>query len=238
MVRTSKNRRLPALAAIGIAALSLGACSRADTTSSIPADHRERHPIHLVTAPQTLDVFAVASRGGLDHRQENDVRGFAREYMTHGQGPLIAYLPTGGSNAGIANGLNGIRRALAGGGAAGRLQIAHYDAGPNASAAPIRLSFARLKAEVASRCGMDNDDLVPSRTMGNWENRTHYNFGCAHQRNIAAQIDDPRDLAGPRQEGPIDAVKRLRSIETIRTTRNNNDENKPSGTTVKQQVPN
>jgi pilus assembly protein CpaD len=236
--KASKMRsRLATFAIIGTTTMLVGACTRGETTSSIPSDHRERHPIHLVTSSQTLDVFAVASRGGLDHRQDADVRGFARDYMTHGQGPLVAYLPTGSNGPGVTNALNGIRRALAGGGAAGRLQIAHYNPGPGASAAPIRLSFARLKAEVPSKCGMDNDDFVPSRTLANWENRTHYNFGCSYQRNLAAQIDDPRDLAGPRQEGPVDSTKRLNSIEQIRGPRNNGNENKPGGTSVKQQIP-
>jgi pilus assembly protein CpaD len=212
--------------------LLAGCMGSHDATSSIPSDYRQRHPIVLTSANETLDVF-VGSVGGLDHRQKEDVRSFARDYMANGQGPLIAYLPADSQTAGTNAGLNGIRQTLAGGGASGRLQIAHYHAG-DGKAAPIRLAFAKLKATTPSPCGYEHDEIAPSRFSANISNRQANNFGCSYQRNLAAQIADPRDLVRPRQEGPIDVDKRLAGIERTRETDQSRLE--PGGTSIKKLV--
>jgi pilus assembly protein CpaD len=215
------------------AALFLSGCMGSkDVTSSIPADYRQRHPIVLTHANETLDVF-VGNVSGLDLRQKEDIRSFARDYMTNGQGPLIAYLPADSQTAGTNSGLKGIRQTLAGGGASGRLQIAHYHAGPG-QAAPIKLAFARLKAETPSPCGYEHDEIVPSRFSANAANPQANNFGCTFQRNLAAQVADPRDLVRPRQEGPIDVDKRLAGIERNREADQRRIE--PGGNTIKKLV--
>ncbi|MFM9973844.1 MAG: CpaD family pilus assembly protein [Beijerinckiaceae bacterium] len=222
------------LAAVLLAAGGLAACnSNSDVTSSIPQDYRQRHPIALVQGNQTLDVFTGRASRTLDPRQQDDVRAFGRDYMQNGQGPLIAYLPSGGAQ-GVNEGLSGIRQALAGGGASGRLQIAHYQP-ESGSGAPIRLAYAKLTAEVASRCGYDGEDIVPSRFTENTSNRANNNFGCTYQRNLAAQIADPRDLVRPRQEGPVDVKKLLAGIEKIRKVEAKN-ELRPDGVTIKETI--
>jgi pilus assembly protein CpaD len=221
------------MVALGAAALLLTGCMGSkDVTSSIPADYRQRHPIILTQANETLDVF-VGNVGGLDLRQKEDVRSFARDYMANGQGPLIAYLPADSQTAGTNAGLNGIRQTLAGGGASGRLQIAHYHAGPG-KAAPIKLAFARLKAETPSPCGYEHDEIVPSRFSANAANPQGNNFGCTFQINLAAQVADPRDLVRARQEGPIDVDKRLAGIERNREADQRRIE--PGGNTIKKLV--
>jgi pilus assembly protein CpaD len=212
--------------------LLTGCMGNKDVTSTIPADYRQRHPIVLTHANETLDVF-VGNVGGLDLRQKEDIRSFARDYMANGQGPLIAYLPADSQSAGTNAGLNGIRQMLAGGGASGRLQIAHYHAGPG-KAAPIKLAFAKLKAETPSPCGYEHDEIVPSRLSANASNSQANNFGCTYQRNLAAQIADPRDLVRPRQEGPIDVDKRLAGIE--RTRESDQSRLEPGGTSIKKLV--
>jgi len=113
------------------------------------------------------------------------------------------------------------------------LQIAHYqsNAGPSA---PIKLVYARLKADTTTKCGWQDEEIVPSRLKINSGNYSNYNFGCSYQKNFAAQIADPRDLVRPRQEGPVDAEKRLAGIERIREGDQN--ELKPGGTSIKQIV--
>jgi pilus assembly protein CpaD len=220
--------------AIALLTTALSGCMGSkDVTSSIPADYRQRHPIALVQANDTLDVFVGRASSGLDHRQREDVQQFAREYMQNGQGPLIAYLPAGGNTPGVNTGLNSIRQTLAGGGASGRLQIAHYTPAPGA-ASPIKLVFAKLTAQTASQCGYEGDEIVPTRLSANSTNQSAYNFGCTYQKNLAAQIADPRDLVRPRQEGPVDVTKRLAGIERIRKDTGN--DLKPSGTSLKDNV--
>jgi pilus assembly protein CpaD len=219
------------LVVLGVAASAVACNQRGDVTSTIPADYRQRHPIVLTQGNETLDIFVGHVSGRLDRRQQEDVRAFARDYMQNGQGPLIAYLPTGGHTAGVSQGLNGIRQALAGGGASGRLQIAHYQ-GPGGNAAPIKLAFAKLKAETTTRCGYENQDIQPSRLSTNILNESPHNFGCTYQKNLAAQVADPRDLVRPRDEGPIDVDKRLGGIERIREAESN--ELKFDGKSLKQ----
>jgi pilus assembly protein CpaD len=231
---SASRRSRPWLAVVAstTAAILSGCAARDDVTATIPADYRQRHPIVMSHANETLDVFS-GGVGGLDRRQKEDIRAFARDYMSNGQGPLVAYLPTGGSAAGTHAGLNGIRQTLAGGGASGRLQIAHYQA-PGDNAAPIKLAFAKLKASTPAPCGYEHEDIVPSRFSANIVNRQANNFGCTYQRNLAAQIADPRDLLRPRQEGAIDVDKRLAGIERIRESDQNRIE--PSGTSIKKLI--
>ncbi len=232
----SMAHRNPALRMVLLsvaAAMALSGCStRDEITSSVPADYRHRHPIVLSHANETLEVYS-GGLGGLDRRQKEDIRAFARDYMSNGQGPLIAYLPTGGSSAATSAGLNGIRQTLAGGGASGRLQIAHYHAS-GSNVAPIKLAFAKLKASTPAPCGYEHEDIVPSRFSANIVNRQANNFGCTYQRNLAAQIADPRDLLQPRQEGAIDVDKRLAGIERIREGDQNRLE--PNGTSLKKLI--
>lgn len=57
---------------------------------------------------------------------------------------------------------------------------------------PIRVSYLRYIAE-GPECGRWPDNLAESK-----RNLNYHNFGCAQQRNLAAQIANPADLVGPR----------------------------------------
>jgi pilus assembly protein CpaD len=229
----SKFSRQAAVVASLAMAAGLSACDRHMTTSSIPEDYRQRHPIGLARANETLEVFTGRNSGRLDQRQAEDVRGFARDYMQHGEGPLVAYLPSGPNSREANAGLSAIRGALASGGAAGRLHIAHYHV-EQPGVAPIKLTYARLKAGTETHCNYSDGDIVPSRFRENNINGQPPNFGCSFQKNLAAQVADPRDLVRPRQEGPIDVERRTTGIERIRE--NDAQELKPGGVTLKKLV--
>jgi pilus assembly protein CpaD len=229
----SKCFQPASLAASLALAAGLAACDRHIVTSSISDDYRQRHAIGLTRANETLEVFTGRNGGRLDNRQAEDVRGFARDYMQHGEGPLVAYLPAGGGDGNVNAGLAAIRAALAGGGASGRLHIAHYQA-EQAQVAPIKLTYARLKAGTATHCSYADTDAVPVTYKASNANSPPYNFGCSYQKNLAAQVADPRDLVRPRQEGPIDVDRRTAGIERIRE--NEAQELKPAGKSLKQLV--
>jgi pilus assembly protein CpaD len=215
-----------AVALVGTALLA--GCDRRLVTSSIPEDYRQRHQISLTRANTTLDVYIGRSARGLDHRQTEDVRGFARDYMQNGEGPLVAYLPTGVNGRHVSDGLGAIRSALSGGGASGRLQIAHYQP-EQAGQGPIKLAFAKLTATTDTHCS-----YIPTRFKDSNSNSSPYNFGCSYQKNLAAQVADPRDLVRSRQEGPIDVERRTTGIERIRE--NEAQELKPGGKSLKSLV--
>ena len=84
--------------AVMIVALAsmLAACAadRVATGSTRPHDYRERHPIVLAEGARTLDVF-VHNPGGLDVRQQDDLRAFVAEYRRYGQAVMTAQIPVG-----------------------------------------------------------------------------------------------------------------------------------------------
>jgi pilus assembly protein CpaD len=80
------------------------------------------------------------------------------------------------------------------------------------------LSFFGLKATVASRCGQWPRDLaVGNGPIEDWDNKPYWNFGCAFQTALAAQVADPRDLVSPQAETPQDTVIRTGAIDALRS---------------------
>ena len=70
---------------------------------------------------------------------------------------------------------------------------------------------------MASRCGQWPHDLASGgNSIESWKNESYWNFGCATQSVLAAQVDDPRDFARARALGPSDVEMRLRAIEDVR----------------------
>jgi pilus assembly protein CpaD len=71
-------------------------------------------------------------------------------------------------------------------------------------------------AAVAGPCGKWPDNLGPSADPKHFENVQYYNFGCATQRNLAAQVANPTDLVQPRAEGPVYAMRRTTVLDKYR----------------------
>jgi pilus assembly protein CpaD len=236
-----KTRRAPRPLAILLTGLPLAACGadRAVTGSTYPHDYRQRHPIVLAEGPRTLDVFVNAAHG-LDPRQREDVVAFAVEYRRYGQGPLVAQVPAG-SGAEIASHrtLAAIRETLEAGGApGGALVISTYLVADPRAASAIRLSFPRLKARVASRCGLWPQDLGVSDTKFNSRNEPYWNHGCAVRSNMAAQIADPVDLVRGRTETPPDTIRRTKVIDAIRQQQDPSTQYRQEGTKINKSVGN
>ena len=94
--------------------------------------------------------------------------------------------------------------------------MAGYAAADPVLASPVRLSFQRMQAKVASACGIWPQDLGVSNPSFNLRNEPSWNLGCAVRSNIAAQTDDPVDLVRGRPEGRIDTVRRTQVIGKLR----------------------
>ena len=69
---------------------------------------------------------------------------------------------------------------------------------------------------MAGRCGEWPEDLASASSLEGWDNQTYWNFGCANQTTLSAQIDDPRDLVAPRGQSPLDIESRMRAIGNVR----------------------
>lgn len=211
-------RAVARAAALIAVAASLAACSRhREVTGSIraPDDYRERHPIIIANAPRNLEIYPMRGSQGLDQRQADDLAAFAAEYKSQGRGYVTVALPEGGGESHVT--LAGIRRVLASAGVSpGYLNITYYRSDDPATVAPVRLSFKKLQAKVDSFCGQWTNDFNGAGTSEAFRNQSPPNFGCAYQSAIAAQVANPIDLVRPRQEGPIDVLKRSKDIEDLR----------------------
>jgi pilus assembly protein CpaD len=196
--------------------LLLGGCGTTErmiATSSIPEyDYRVRHPIVLAEAPRTLDIFVEPTTGQFDRHSAAQLREFAGLYRKFGRGAITIMVPAGPAGRPP---IEPVRHALLRAGAHVRTIVDRYPAGPYL-AAPVRLSFFGLKAEVADRCGQWPRDLAIGSGVKEWDNKPYWNFGCAYQSAFAAQVADPRDLVAPQGETPTDTAMRTRAIESLR----------------------
>ncbi|RYB07664.1 CpaD family pilus assembly protein [Lichenibacterium ramalinae] len=214
------RRHAAAAALFAVLALPVAGCShpdRAVATSAIPADYHERHPVALVNARQAIDIFLIGVGGQLDYRQKHDLEAFSADYRAHGEGLIQVLVPRGPGNAHAADAtLTAVRRGLAASGVTGDIEVGSYVTTDAKLASVLRVSFVKLQARAASRCGDWPSDLASGSSTDGWENRTYYNLGCATQQTLAAQMDDPRDLVRPRAEDPSDVVMRTRAIKDLR----------------------
>lgn len=237
MTAHSSQTRLPGRpgAILTLAAgLALGACAGKPELAAplAPIDVRERHPIVLRDAPRSLDVFVGRAGADLDPRQAEDVVEFAREYRRGGRGGLVVQVPSGTRREFAAGDtLNGVRRALARGGVSpASLSVRTYPVADPGLASPIRLTFASLQAALPHDCGSWPRDLGISDFKQASSNEPYWNFGCATQAMLAAQVADPVDLVRSRSEGRSDVAKRLGAIGKLR-------EGKDPSTQYRQETP-
>jgi len=233
----STAARIAMIAVLG-PILTACAADRVVTGSTVPADYRERHPIVLAEGPRTLDVFVNA--GGLDPRQRDDVRTFMTEYRRYGQGAMTAHVPVGGMNDSAAKAtMTRISSVLAEAGLhPAYLVVTTYPVLDPLVAAPVRLTFVRLTARVASQCGTWPHDLGVSDFRHHTSNESYWNLGCAMQSNVAAQVADPVDLVRGRTEGYPDSIRRGKVIDAVREGKDPSTEYRQEGTKINQSVGN
>jgi pilus assembly protein CpaD len=214
------NRFRVAGVLVGVA-VALGACTHTEqvaTTASIPDDYRLRHPIAIQEADQSMVIFVGRGRGGLSPSQRTDVIGLAQTWLHEGTGAITADVPVDTPNARTAaDSLRGIQALLASAGVPPRgLLVRRYHPDDPRQMATIRLSYPKISA-IAGPCGMWPEDLGPSiKNKSYFENKSYFNFGCAYQRNMAAMVDNPSDLAQPRPETPPYTARRTAAFEKYR----------------------
>ena len=217
-----RTRPLRLLTLAGLLTVPLAACSnpidRVVASSPIPDDVHIRHNIVLANAPRRLDIFFVGADGRLDYAQGREVEAFARDYLGEGQSGIRIAMPQGPVNHLAAERtLAAVRGALARSGVRNGISVVGYPVADPALASSLHLSYVALQARPTTRCGEWPDDLGSGTTLNSWQNRTYYNFGCANQQTLAAQVANPRDLVKPRAEDPTDVQLRTRAIGLLRS---------------------
>jgi pilus assembly protein CpaD len=209
-----------ATALVGVAT-ALGACTHTGdvaTTASVPDDYHMRHPITVEEANHSIVVFVGRGRGGLSASQRTDVAGLAQGWVQEATGAITADVPVDTPNArAAADSFREIQVLLSAAGVPPRGIVVHnYHPQDPRQMPSIRLSYPKLAA-VAGPCGLWPEDIGPSMKNKSWfENKQYYNFGCASQRNLAAMIDNPGDLAQARPETPAYTTRRSEGFEKYR----------------------
>jgi pilus assembly protein CpaD len=214
MLPADRKRALRLSGALMVLAMALGACQHTEelTTSNVsaPEDYRLRHPIAVQEADQSIVVFVGRGRGGLSASQREEVMGMAQTWLREGTGGINIDMPVETPNARAAReSLREIQVTFASAGVPPRaVNVRQYRPQDPRFMAAIRLTYPRISA-TAGPCGLWPDDLGPSiNNKGYFDNKQYYNFGCSNQRNLAAMVDNPSDLAQPRPETPAFTPRR------------------------------
>jgi pilus assembly protein CpaD len=180
-------------------------------------DYRDRHPVVLAEAQTSVELLPQTAGGALDAETRRRLLDFVAQYRRFGHGMITMLAPSGGSDPrGARRSVELIRGFLDREGLGATVYVGSYSVRDPALAAPVRLSFTGVKAEVAGRCGEWPDDLASGASLDGWQNRAFWNFGCANQATLSAQLADPRDLLSPRGETPQDIETRMRAINKVR----------------------
>jgi pilus assembly protein CpaD len=154
--------------------------------------------LRIANDAQTI-LFGQLNQG-LSDAQQGALVALSNRFGIQGATVLRVEAPSGGDpvSAEFAYRVKSALEAM--GAPAGAIQVVAYQA-PDPRA-PVVVGFETLRA-VVPQCGTYWGNM--SRTNGN---DTSANFGCAVTANLAAQIDNPRDIVTPRGMTPVDTGRR------------------------------
>jgi pilus assembly protein CpaD len=181
-----------------------------------PNDYRQRHPITLQESDHTLELLIGSNRGELNPTQRAQLLSFGLAWKREATGGVVVQRPLGSSNErAAADAMHEIVSILAANGLQPQSIVVGTYPAAGRSVATVRVSYPKISAQ-AGPCGLWPKDIGPSFNHDYFENQPYYNFGCANQRNLAAQVADPADLVQPRGETPAYAMRRTTVIERYR----------------------
>lgn len=188
-------------AAVSLLALTAAGCRDTVTGPQVAGwtlvDPSERHPILVSQQPKHLNIRVARGSLGLSPAQRAEVLEFAGRWRATdaGNSRLIIAAPSGSANeVASMHAVQDIRGLLDDNGfqeSSITVEAYYEERDPQP---PVRISYLRYVAE-GPECGTWPANLAEQR-----DNANYANFGCATQRNLAAQIANPADLLGPRNE--------------------------------------
>jgi len=191
------------------ALVSLAACATApdtDAPARATATAADHHQIAVSEVGARLEVSFGG--GGVDAGAHAAISEFSSAYLRGGHGPLVLSTPSAEGDA--ARAASEARLQLMQAGVPyDAITVARYEGA--AADAPLVLSFTRYEATPPRCAPIWEQDL-----MRQYDNQPYESFGCANVANLAAMIEDPRDLVEPRGEAPRDATRRATVMENYR----------------------
>lgn len=194
-------------ASILVLAALLGACATSAGDHPMAALSTENYKLQ---AAPTVDQIALAPHAeGLSPAQRAAVADLAQRFAVAGADVITVQSASGGDETAVRSAMN-VKAALELAGVPGeRVRLGVYTAGDPA-AAPVLASFKALAA-VVPQCGREWNDLTATR-----DNRAYADFGCSVTANMAAQIANPRDIAGAAAMDAADAGRRSVVLDKYR----------------------
>ncbi len=216
MTRNPRFKLTVSTGTIILAAVILSGCQTEPKSNAellATHDYRYQHPIVISEAPEVLDLPIGKNTRNLRSPVTDVITSFAMESRRSGSGNVEILVPTGSANESAVHAVvRDIRGALSRGGVSGKhIATRTYRSSDPSADAPIRLSYARMKA-TTGECG-----AWPKNIGGGvGENTSYQNYGCATQANLAAMVENPSDLIAPRATTPSDQNRRAVVIEKYR----------------------
>jgi len=187
------------------------------TVASAPLEYRQRHPIAIQEKDHTVELFIGTKRGGLLPAERATVAAFATAWKREASGGIVVEVPSGTPNERAAH--DAMREAhgilVAGGIPEHGIIVRPYHPRDPRKFATLRLNYPMVAAD-AGPCGLWPQDIGSSNFREHVENRQYWNFGCATQRNVAAMVENPADLAQPRGETPVYRARRTVVLDKYR----------------------
>ncbi|MDQ6435761.1 CpaD family pilus assembly protein [Mesorhizobium sp. LHD-90] len=203
-----------ALTAAVSVVLMAGCATKTDsvTVGAIPDDYRTNHPIVIAEKEQVIDLPVGAGDRGMTKTQRVALGGFLADYDRSAAPVVTILVPAGSYNAHAASqaGADFAQFAKRRGVPASRIALASYQATSAEVSAPVRVTYTAMSAQT-NKCGRWPEDIANT-----YENKHYANFGCSYQNNLAAQLENPADLLGPRKTTEVDAERRNNVIDAYR----------------------
>lgn len=188
-----------AMRAAAIAAVLLaGSCAAPVSNGIMQTDDPDmNHPLVVDTAQKAIRLSFSAADAGLMPEDAARFDEFVAQYQADGNGAINVTAPSGPAAQQTLSYFG--ERLAAAGVPRSRIMVGTRDDGD----VHVVLSYVGYAAH-AENCSdwssQDGANMASNLPMAN--------FGCAMQHNIAAQVEDPRDIVEPRTLGPSDAMRR------------------------------
>ncbi|NNC35935.1 MAG: hypothetical protein EX271_01910 [Acidimicrobiales bacterium] len=188
----------------GIIGVMMGACTT--YKPSLEPTHF-RNKITVAETVERLELYTQPSGLNLSTRDQDAVTDFVHLYGQSGQGPMYINIPENATKGlGVQQAKSAISSRMQSMGIPGSgIQMGNYKAKGDVPA-PVVVSFRRLTtAPIDCQQGAS---LTLTST-----NQPYGNFGCAQTANLAAMIDDPRQLLAPYALTPSTMIRRSTVID-------------------------
>lgn len=198
--------RLISLAAALVSSSALAACMGAQTGSLSPVPLTPTQRFTLQVEPGIERIALAVHETGLSASQAQALTVFANAFSIEGA-PILRIEAPSGDDAVSAEFVYRIKAELEQRGI-GPIQVVGY-AAPDPRA-PVVIGYDTVRA-VVPQCGAQWESLTRTGS-----NQTPSNFGCAITANLAAQIENPRDIVSPRGMTPSDAGRRTVVFDNYR----------------------